>query len=152
MKIRPGTRDDVPRLRELTKSRYDFAEYLALPNYQTIVVEDGDLGVVGLAVMHIWRWNRSGQISELFVDPRQRSRGYGTRLLRELQRIGRDENLRTIFDIVSPAEPGLQFYLRCDFAIAGYNAQYFDRPDPAARTGLIVSLDVEAPVPDLAPT
>lgn len=106
MNARPAERSDISRLQDLTQSKYDFGEYLELPNYRALVVEDGNLGVVGFSVMHIWRWNRSGQIAEVFIDPRHRNRGYGTLLIRELLDLARQEQLRILFDHVSPDEPG----------------------------------------------
>jgi ribosomal protein S18 acetylase RimI-like enzyme len=129
-------------VQELTRSAFNFGEYLSLPNYRVLVAEENTTGLVGFAAMHIWRWNRCGQISELFVDPRQRSRGYGSRLLKELTGIAAEEGLRLLFDQVSSEEPGLPFYLRAGFTICGYNSQYFDRPEPAARTALIVAKEI----------
>jgi hypothetical protein len=45
---------------------------------------------------------------------------------------------------VATDEPGLHFYLRSGFMICGFDSQYFDNPDPALRTALIVSKNIEA--------
>lgn len=132
--IRPGTRADVPRAFELIQELAEYekaAEQVTTtvqkmeedgfgpnPVYGLLVAEDGEKGVVGIALYYYrystWKGKRI-YLEDLIVTEAARGRGVGKALLQATIQTARDTNCTGLmWQVLDWNEPAIEFYKRFD--------------------------------------
>ncbi|MGE5653766.1 MAG: GNAT family N-acetyltransferase [Bacillota bacterium] len=145
MRVRLYRPSDLGRCQAISGSDFDYNAYLTLPDHTFVVVEEDRQNLAGFAACHIWRWNRSAWLLELFVDPKYRNRGYGEALIEFLAEQLKGEQIRMLFERLHPSHPSLNFYLQSRFRIVGYNSRFFDEPTLDDQMALELGLDLTRP-------
>jgi ribosomal protein S18 acetylase RimI-like enzyme len=101
--------------------------------------------VAGLITYRSQRWNETIWLMDIRVSPRQRRSGVGTALLRHVQDIARQRNIRGIsVETQINNFPAVQFYRKHGFVIAGFNDHLYANDD-LERQDVALFLFWEAP-------
>ncbi len=86
MKIRRAKASDAARCAEFScvRTAEELKKLLKQGDTQWLVIEDDNGVVVGLGIINFWAWNKMAWIWDLWVDNRERGKGYGTALLKRM--------------------------------------------------------------------
>lgn len=104
-----------------------FAELIGRPTLEMLVMEHREEGIVGYAV--VWCILDQGELANLAILPRMRSRGLGTRLLARAIEIARERGVETMFlEVRASNAHALELYRRFGFAQVGLRRGYYDHP------------------------
>ncbi|WP_431482644.1 GNAT family N-acetyltransferase [Pseudomonas solani] len=122
------------RRAEPFRKRYDaegFAEDVEDADFAlAAVAEDGSLA--GFACVRLEEWNRSAELSALFVAPAHKGQGLGRRLLDEATTFARASDARCLWlETQSSNHPAIGFYLKSGFAFSGLNTALYDPRETA---------------------
>lgn len=142
MNVRPYDIRDLERCQSIAKTEFNYNEYLNLPDYNFLVIENDDGCVTGFGVTQIWEWNRSCWIVDINIDPLYRNRGYGRALVNKLAESARNNNGTVLIDYFPSDFEHSSFYFKLGFKICGYNSRLFYDEDPEKRMGILVALDL----------
>lgn len=89
------------------------------------MAEDGSLA--GFACVRLEEWNRSAELSALFVAPAHKGQGLGRRLLDEATAFARASDARCLWlETQSSNHPAIGFYLKSGFVFSGLNTALYD--------------------------
>ena len=69
MIVRPYEEKDLKRCQDIAKTNFNYNEYLNLPNYHFLIIENDEGFITGYGVTQIWEWNRSSWIVDINIDP-----------------------------------------------------------------------------------
>jgi ribosomal protein S18 acetylase RimI-like enzyme len=154
LRIRSAEQRDIPALEKIV-SRYwkvstDHEHELKNPNAIFLVAEQtqeevsGVSAVVGTALMWVTVWNKTGYLVELAVDKEQQRKGFGSQIVTELARRGKEKNLRAIIAETQPDNNlATNFYLKRGFRLCGYNDRYYtNNPTSSHDIAIFFSLDL----------
>ncbi|MFC2164594.1 GNAT family N-acetyltransferase [Acidobacteriota bacterium] len=142
MIVRPYTKKDLRRCQDITKTDFNYDEYLDLSNYHFLVIENDEGLVIGYGVIQIWEWNRSSWIVDINIDPMYRNRGYGRILVTKLAEVAKNSKSTVLIDYFPSDFEQTSFYFKLGFKICGYNSRLFYDEDPEKRMGILVGLDI----------
>jgi ribosomal-protein-alanine N-acetyltransferase len=93
------------------KGQLNAINKLAGDNNGKVLIARTGSDLLGYISAEFYEWNRLGQIQGLVVDPSQRKKGIGTRLVREIEGFMRKEKARGIYvDTPVNNEGGRRFY------------------------------------------
>jgi 8-oxo-dGTP diphosphatase len=112
----------------------DYARYVSDPEQALFVAVDQGQ-VVGFAAMSLRQQGRIAEIEQIFVHPRYRRWGIGTRLAQTCVEYGLERGLRAVTVQVPVANPGWTVYLAAGFQVGGFSNDYYapqsDEPEAA---------------------
>lgn len=95
-----------------------------------VVAESASGALAGFAAVQLQRWNRSAELSALFVAPGSRARGLGRTLLNAALEFARSERARCLtLETQTSNVPAIRFYQRMGFRFCGIHTALYD---PAA--------------------
>ncbi|BBP85304.1 hypothetical protein PHLH8_49460 [Pseudomonas sp. Pc102] len=122
------------RRAEPFRKRYDaegFAEDVENADF-TVAAEAADGSLAGFACVRLDEWNRSAELSALFVAPACKGRGLGRRLLDQATAFARSSGARCLWlETQSSNHPAIGFYLKSGFAFSGLNTALYDPRETA---------------------
>ena len=100
--------------------------------------------IVGMALMWIREWNKTGYVAELAVDQERRRNGIGLRLVQELSNNAMNRGARAIIVETQPGnKEAMDFYLSNGFRLCGYNDRYYtNHPKSSKDIAIFFSLDL----------
>ncbi len=97
--------------------------------------------MVGIGIVHLWRWNGVAWVWDLRIDEKERRKGYGTALLKGMIQAAREVGGKVLMDFEGcrVAELGM-LYVKNGFRVCGVN----DRMWPRAKdsTGIYYGFDL----------
>lgn len=145
MKIRPAKAGDAARCAEIScvRSAEELKKLLKQSDTQWLVIEDTSGAVVGLGIIHFWAWNKMAWIWDLWVDQRERGKGYGTALLKGMLKAAKRDGARVIMDVGTPnphASSLSTLLVNNGFRICGSNDRWF--ADPKNATAVFYGYDL----------
>ena len=134
--MRPDDVDAVVTIETGTFSspwrRETFLELIDRPTAAVLVMEDGEKGVVGYAVL--WCILDQGELANLAIASHMRGRGLGRQLLARTLDVGRERGVQTVFlEVRESNAPALGLYHSFGFAAVGHRRGYYDHPKEDAR-------------------
>ena len=143
MTVRPAAADDASRCAQVsdTRSAEELKAHLGQPDVRWLVIEDDTGRVVGIGIIHLWRWNGVAWTWDLQVGEQERRKGYGTALLKGMIDAAREMGAKVLMDF-SDSRPSdlILLYLKNGFRICGTNDRMFPREkDP---TGVYYGYDL----------
>ena len=151
-RVRSASPDDVPGVERLIGQHWrvnlDYRRELRNRDAVFLVADSADganrEGLLGVALMWVTKWNRTGYLVELAVDRSHRRMGVGTRLLKVLARRARSRRLRAIIVETQPdSKDAMDFYLGSGLRMCGYNDRYYtNRPRNSHQIAVFFSLDL----------
>lgn len=100
--------------------------------------------LLGVALMWITRWNKTGYLVELAVDRAHKRMGIGSKLLSALARRAKEKGLRAIIVETQPdSKDAMDFYLGSGLRLCGYNDRYYtNEPRNSHQIAVFFSLDL----------
>ncbi len=109
-----------------------FHELIGRSTLEMLVMEHPEEGIVGYAV--VWCILDQGELANLAIVPRMRSRGLGTRLMTRVLDIARERGAESMFlEVREPNAHALELYRRFGLAQVGLRRGYYDHPKEDAR-------------------
>jgi ribosomal protein S18 acetylase RimI-like enzyme len=91
------------------------------------VVAEAAGGLAGFAAVHLRPWNRSAELSALFVAPASRGQGLGQALTRAALEFARGERVRCLtLETQCTNAPAIRFYQRAGFQFCGVHTALYD--------------------------
>jgi ribosomal protein S18 acetylase RimI-like enzyme len=86
------------------------------PDVHILVAADASLGVIGVATyvtrFHIWNGTRIFELDDLYVSPKARGKGIGTKLLTALAAIAKQQNTAIKWQVNLNNEGAINLYKR----------------------------------------
>jgi ADP-ribose pyrophosphatase YjhB (NUDIX family)/ribosomal protein S18 acetylase RimI-like enzyme len=119
----------------------EYAHYVSDPEQALFVAVDQGQ-VVGFAGMSIGQQGRIAEIEQIFVHPRYRRWGIGTRLAQTCVAYGRTWGLRAVTVQVPVANPGWTVYLSAGFLITGFTTNYYPSQTRGPESALLLTHDL----------
>lgn len=93
----------------------------------TVAAESAAGVIDGFAAVSLQQWNRSAELSALFVTPGSRGRGLGRALLARSLDFARGARMRCLgLETQTTNVPAIQFYLRAGFRFCGIHTALYD--------------------------
>jgi len=140
---RPFTAGDIPRVAQIERSIFSdpwsaaaFAEALRQPHVRSLVLEDGEGGVIGYGLGSIV--GDEAEILNLAIDPARRRRGAGRRLLDALLALLRAEGAgRFYLEVRRSNAAAIGLYEAAGFRPMGVRPAYYTRPREDALTMIL---------------
>jgi ribosomal-protein-alanine N-acetyltransferase len=112
--------------------RETFLELIDRPTAELLVMEHGDEGVVGYAVL--WCVLDQGELANVAIAARMRGRGLGRALLAEVLAVAKSRGVESVFlEVRESNAPALGLYQRFGFHEVGRRRGYYDHPREDAR-------------------
>ena len=135
-KMRPEDVDAVVAIETESFSspwrRETFLELMDRPTAEALVMDHGDDGVVGYAVL--WCILDQGELANVAIASRMRGRGLGRQLLSRALDVGRERGVQTVFlEVRESNARALGLYHSFGFAEVGHRRGYYDHPKEDAR-------------------
>lgn len=119
----------------------EYAHYVSDPEHALFVAVDQGQ-VVGFAGMSLGQQGRIAEIEQIFVHPRYRRWGIGTRLVETCVAYGRTNELRAVTVQVPVANPGWTVYLSAGFLITGFTTSHYPSQTSAPESALLLTYDL----------
>ncbi|WP_434419306.1 GNAT family N-acetyltransferase [Nannocystis pusilla] len=92
-----------------------------------VAAESASGALDGFAAVQLQRWNRSAELSALFVAPSSRGRGIGRALLTAALDFARSERVRCLtLETQTSNLPAIRFYQRMGFRFCGIHTALYD--------------------------
>jgi ribosomal protein S18 acetylase RimI-like enzyme len=133
-------KDDCQRV---SRSDFDYDQYINLPNHEIIVVEDEAGHLCGLGVIQIWNWNRTAMIIDISADIDSRYKGIGRTIIGGLVAVAREKGCVSLVDYVPVDAEFINFYLRVGFKIIGHHSRFFYHSARERKDAIIFGVDLE---------
>ncbi len=112
--------------------RETFAELIGRSTLEMLVMEHSEEGIVGYAVL--WCILDQGELANLAIVPRMRSKGLGNRLMARVIEVARERGVETLFlEVRESNAHALELYRRFGFSQVGLRRGYYDHPREDAR-------------------
>ena len=114
------------------KENFESLFKLKTPNEECVFfVAEKNKKVIGYSRMHLLKWYEGAHIVTIVVDEKYRRKGYGTLLLKEMEKFARNKGMKIITLDTSPDKiEALIFYLRNGFRICGYRDKFEENGRP----------------------
>lgn len=107
--------------------RETFLELIGRRNLELLVMEHGEEGIVGYAVL--WCILDQGELANLAIAPPMRGRGLGARLLARVLEVAREHGVETMYlEVRASNAQALELYRRFGFSQVGLRRAYYDHP------------------------
>jgi ribosomal protein S18 acetylase RimI-like enzyme len=152
--IRGAQLGDIPRIEQLIGQHWrvnlDYRKEVKNSDAVFLVAnaDGGSKGmkgeILGVALMWVTRWNKTGYLVELAVDKAHRRMGIGSKLLKALARRVKEKGLRAIIVETQPDNKvAMDFYLGTGLRLCGYNDRYYtNKPRNSHQIAVFFSLDL----------
>lgn len=138
-RYQPSDNKDCQRI---SRSNFNYDDYLNMPNHHMVVVEDDDRVLRGLGVIQIWNWNKNALIIDIYVEDDSRREGFGRAIIGGLSQVAREASCIALIDYVPADVDYINFYFRCGFRIIGYHSKFFYHNARDRRDAIIFGLDL----------
>ena len=149
MRIRAATSQDIPEIERIINQHWavniDHQKEVKNPNAIISLAEDETNGsILGMALMWITAWNKTGYLVELAVEKTMKRKGIGSKLIQSLAEKAKENNLRSIIvETQLGRKEGIDFYLSRGFRMCGYNDRYYTNvPKTGDDIAVFFSLDI----------
>lgn len=120
MKIKKADNKDLEKIRKISK-KYNFGLQGAKEMY--IIIESKKIaGFTGLIYR---KWNNTLQISDIFIVPRHRKKGFGLKLIQFLINKSKKTEYRCIIAEAPSLSNAPKLYEKAGFRKCGYNDRYY---------------------------
>ena len=120
MRIKKANSNDIKEIKKISK-KYKFGLQGSKEMY--VLIEDKEIiGFTGL-IRH--KWNNTLRISDIFVVPEHRKRGYGLKLIEFLIKKAKRTNYRCIIAEAPSLSNASKLYKKSGFRKCGYNDRYY---------------------------
>jgi len=120
MRIKRANFQQIKEIKKISR-KYKFKVQGSKEMY--VLVEDKEIiGFTGL-IRH--KWNNTLRISDIFVIPRYRKKGYGSKLIEFLISKAKGTNYRCIIAETPSLSGAPKFYKKAGFRKCGYNDRYY---------------------------
>ena len=129
MKIRKATLHDLQQINNLNEKFFhengrDFEKILKSSDKEMYLVEENAV-IIGFAGVSRQSWNQTAQGIDIFVHPKHRGKGIGSKLVQEMINGARKMNVRCLIVEAPSQSAALPLYQENGFRKCGYNDHYY---------------------------
>lgn len=128
MPITKATLNDLPEIERLNKKYFkeirDFKKIIEGENDLFFIVKENKK-IIGFGGIHIFHWNNTARIIDIFIHPKYRRKGFGNKMLLKIKKEAKTFGVRTIIAEAPSLNNVLIVYLKNNFRICGYNDRYY---------------------------
>lgn len=103
-------------------------------------VGKNDSQVVGFSGLHVFRWNNTARIIDIFIHPNNRREGNATEFLKKIKKEAKKLGVRAIIAEAPSFNPVLTFYLQNGFRVCGFNDRYYS--NNGKEMAIFLSFDI----------
>jgi len=112
--------------------RETFLELVDRPGLEFLVVEDGEAGIIGYAVL--WCILDQGELANMAITPGFRGRGLGSFLLSRIMDLARERGVQTVYlEVRVSNKSAVRLYTQFGFVDVGVRRAYYEHPREDAR-------------------
>ncbi len=120
MKIKRANFKNIKEIKKISK-KYKFGLQGSKEMY--VLVENKK--IIGFTGLIYHKWNNTLKISDIFIIPEYRKKGYGFKLIEFLVSRAKRTNYRCIIAEAPSLSNAPKFYKRAGFRKCGYNDRYY---------------------------
>jgi ribosomal protein S18 acetylase RimI-like enzyme len=154
LKVREAQSEDVPAIERLIGQHWpvnlDYRKEVSNGDAVFLIADANSgstrsrLELLGVALMWVTRWNKTGYLVELAVDKAHKRMGVGSALLKALAERAKEKGLRAIIVETQPdSKEAMDFYLRSGLRLCGFNDRYYtNKPVNSHQIAVFFSLDL----------
>ncbi len=124
MKIKKANNKDLEKIKKISK-KYNFRLQGAKKMY--ILIENKK--IIGFTGLIYHKWNNTLRISDIFIIPEQRKKGFGLKLIRFLINKVKKTRYRCIIAEAPSLSSAPKLYEKAGFRKCGYNDRYYSNKD-----------------------
>ena len=118
-------------------------------DFQKIIEDKNDLffvikekkKIIGFGGIHIFHWNNTARIIDIFIHPKYREKGLGNKMLLKIKKEAKLSGVRTIIAEAPSLNSVLIVYLKNDFRICGFNDRYYS--NDGKEIAIFLSYDIK---------
>ena len=130
MKIRKAKITDMGQINDLNERYFhekgrDFEKYIKSKEYEIVVADEAGR-VIGFTGFKYQNWNKSAEIIDIFVHPKFRKQGIGSKLIKALIGKAKEGDVRVLISEAPSRNPVFYLYKKLGFRKCGYNDRYYD--------------------------
>lgn len=120
MRIKKANFGDIKKIKKISK-KYKFGFQGSKEMYVLI----RDKKIIGFTGLIRYKWNNTLKISDIFIIPEYRKRGYGLKLIEFLVNGAKKTNYRCLIAEAPSLSNASKFYKKAGFRKCGYNDRYY---------------------------
>lgn len=144
MKIIQATFKDLSEIEKLNKQYFkeirDFKKIIQEKDNYFFVIKEKEK-IIGFSGFHVFKWNNTAGIIDIFIQPKYRRKGYATKLIKKIKTEAKKAKVRTIIAEAPSLNDVLVVYLKNGFRICGYNDRYYS--NKATEIAIFLSYDLK---------
>jgi len=144
MSIAKAMLNDLPEIERLNKKYFkeirDFKKIIEGKNDLFFIIKESKK-TIGFGGIHIFHWNNTARIIDIFVHPKYRRKGFGNKMLLKIKKEAKIFGVRTIIAEAPSLNNVLIVYLKNDFRICGYNDRYYS--NNGKEIAIFLSYDIK---------
>jgi len=144
MSIRKATPKDLSEIERLNNKYFkeirDFKKIIKEKNDLFFVVKENNK-IVGFGGIHIFHWNNTARIIDIFIHPKHRRKGLGNKILSRIKKEAKNSGVRTIIAEAPSLNNVLIVYLKNHFRICGFNDRYYT--NEGKEIAIFLSYDIK---------
>jgi len=96
--------------------------------------------IAGFSGFHVFQWNNTARIIDVFIHPQSRREGNATKFFKKIKEEARKLGIRTIIAEAPSLNPVLSFYLKNGFRVCGFNDRYY--ANDGKEMAIFLSFDI----------
>ena len=132
---------EIERLNEkYFKEIRNFRKIIEGKNDIFFVVKDNKK-IVGFGGLHIFHWNNTARIIDIFIHPEYRKKGFGNKMISKIKKEAKALGVRTIIAEAPSLNSVLIVYLKNNFRICGFNDRYYT--NTGKEIAIFLSYDIK---------
>lgn len=128
MSITKATINNFSEVEKLNKKYFkeirDFKKIIEGENDLFFVIKENKK-IIGFGGIHIFHWNNTAKIIDIFIHPDYRRKGFGKKMILKIKQEAKNAGVRTIIAEAPSLNSILIVYLKNGFRICGFNDRYY---------------------------
>ncbi len=144
MSITKATLHDLSGIEILNKKYFkeirDFKKIIKEKDNLFFVAKE-DKKIIGFGGIHIFHWNNTARIIDIFIHPKYRGKGFGNKMILKIKKESKILRVRTIIAEAPSLNSVLIVYLKNDFRICGFNDRYYS--NDGKEIAIFLSYDIK---------
>ena len=128
MSITKAILNDLSEIEKLNEKYFkeirDFKKIIEGKNDLFFVIKE-DKKIIGFGGIHVFHWNNTARIIDIFIHPDYRRKGFGNMMLSKIKKEAKVSGVRTIIAEAPSLNSVLIVYLKNHFRICGFNDRYY---------------------------
>ena len=144
MPVTKATLRDLSEIERLNEKYFkevrDFKKIIEGKNDLFFIIKENKK-IIGFGGIHVFHWNNTARIIDIFIHPDYRKKGFGNMMLSKIKEEAKVSGVRTIIAEAPSLNSVLIVYLKNHFRICGFNDRYYT--NDGKEIAIFLSYDVK---------